>query len=352
MSVVKYEFGMTKDKEMVSKYRLQNQSGAYIEVLDYGAILHSVVVPDKEGSMKDVVLGYDKVEGYENGTCFFGATIGRNGNRIAKGKFVINGKEYQMVQNENVNNLHSGPNGYESRMWSVKEINDTENSITFGLNSPDKDQGFPGNFDISLKYEMSEDNELIIHYTGVCDQDTVANMTNHSYFNLNGHEDGSNADLLLTIHADAFTPVQDSASIPTGEIAPVAGTPMDFTKAKPIGRDIDTDFEQLNFTGGYDHNYVLNDYEPGVERVIAKVYSEKTGITMEVSTDLPGVQFYAGNFVKHEEGKNGAIYGKRSALCLETQYYPDSINQENFQSPVLKQGQAYNTVTIYRFLAE
>ncbi len=352
MSVTKYEFGVTKDQETVTMYRLQNHSGAYIEVLDYGAILRSVVVFDKEGSKKDVVLGYDKVESYENGTCFFGATIGRNGNRIANGRFVINGSEYQMAQNENGNNLHSGPNGYERRMWSVKEIDEEQNSITFGINSPDQDQGFPGNFDIAVKYEMSEDNELIIHYTGECDQDTVANLTNHSYFNLNGHEDGSNADLLLTIYADDYTPVQDSASIPTGEIAPVLGTPMDFTTEKPIGQDIDADFEQLKFTGGYDHNYVLNDYEPGVERVIAKVYSQKTGISMEVSTDLPGVQFYAGNFVEHEEGKNGAIYGKRSALCLETQYYPDSVNQENFQSPILRKGQSYNTVTIYRFSAE
>ena len=349
MSVTKSLFGKTEAGQEVSVYRLQNRAGSYIEVLDFGAILRAVVVPDKDGKMTDVVLGYDSVAGYENGTCFFGATIGRSGNRIAGGTFEINGVTYQMAQNENNNNLHSGPDGYEKRIWAVKEIREEENSVTFALNSPDQDQGFPGNFDIMVKYEMSEANEVIIHYMGSSDQDTVANLTNHSYFNPQGHDSGSNSDILLQIYADNYTPVADSASIPTGEIAPVKGTPMDFTEEKPIGKDINADFEQLKFTGGYDHNYVLNGYEKGIERVVAKAYAPKTGIAMEVTTDLPGVQFYAANFVENEQGKNGAVYGKRSAFCLETQYYPDSINQKNFESPILEQGETYNTVTIYRF---
>ena len=352
MSVTKSVFGKTEAGQEVSVYRLQNRAGSYIEVLDYGAILRAVVVPDKDGNMTDVVLGYDSVAGYENGTCFFGATIGRSGNRIAGGTFEIDGVTYQMAQNENNNNLHSGPDGYEKRIWAVKEIREEENSVTFALNSPDKDQGFPGNFDILVKYEMSEVDEVIIHYMGSSDKDTVANLTNHSYFNPQGHDSGSNSDILLKINADYYTPVADSASIPTGEIAPVKGTPMDFTEEKPIGKEINADFEQLSFTGGYDHNYVLNGYEKGIERVVAKAYAPKTGITMEVTTDLPGVQFYAANFVENEHGKNGAVYGKRSAFCLETQYFPDSINQKNFESPILEQGETYNTVTIYRFSVE
>lgn len=352
MAVVKSDFGKTKDGQAVSKYRLQNQSGAYIDVIDYGATLQSVMVPNKDGKLVDVVLGYDTVAGYEKGTCYFGATIGRTGNRINGGAFEINGRKYQMPQNENENNLHSGPDGYDVRVWSVKEVDEAQNSVTFGMMSPDGDQGCPGSMDVSVKYELSEENEVIIHYTGTCDKDTIANMTNHSYFNISGHESGSNADIQLAIYADGYNPVIDSKSIPTGEIAPVAGTPMDFTTAKPIGQDVDADFEQLSYTGGYDHNYVLRDYEKGVERVIAKAYSEATGIAMEVTTDLPGVQLYSGNFIVAEEGKGGVVYGKRSAFCLETQYYPNSINEPEFPSPLLKAGEEYNTVTIYKFSVE
>lgn len=352
MSITKSKFGTTKDGKEVSVYRLENPQGAYIEVLDFGAILRAVAVKDKEGTLRDVVLGYDDVQGYENGTCFFGATIGRSGNRIAGAKFTINGQEYQMPQNENQNNLHSGPDGFESRMWTVTETNEEENYILLSLTSPDGDQGFPGNMKVTLRYELSEENELIIHYLADTDADTVANMTNHSYFNLNGHDGGINSEIELMIDADAYNPVGDSTSIPTGENAPVEGTPMDFRTAKPIGQDIDADFQQLQFTKGYDHNYVLNDYEPGIERIVARAYSPKTGIEMEVLTDLPGVQFYAANFVDGEKGKNGAVYGFRSAFCLETQYAPNSINQENFVSPILKKGDTYNTVTIYRFRVE
>lgn len=352
MSVTKSLFGKTEAGQEVSVYRLQNRRGSYIEVLDYGAVLRAVVVPDRDGNMTDVVLGYDSVSGYEQGTCFFGATIGRSGNRIAGGTFEIGGVTYQMTKNENDNNLHSGPDGYDQRIWAVKEIREEENSVTFALHSPDLDQGFPGNFDITVKYEISETNEVIIHYMGSSDQDTVGNLTNHSYFNLEGHDSESNREILLQIHADAYTPVVDSASIPTGQIEPVKGTPMDFTEEKPIGRDIDVDFEQLRLTGGYDHNYVLNGYEKGIERVIAKAYAPKTGIAMEVTSDLPGVQFYSANFVEKELGKKGVVYGKRSAFCLETQYFPNSINQKNFESPILEQGETYNTVTIYRFSVE
>lgn len=352
MSVAKSSFGKTKDGQEVSVYKLMNTKGAYAQVLDYGAIIQAVVVKDKDGNDKDLVLGYDKVEGYEEGGCFFGAAIGRSGNRIEGAKFTIEGQEYHLTANENENNLHSGPDGYEMRMWQVREINEEENSITLGLLSPDGDQGYPGNLDIMVKYEMSENNELIIHYMGTCDKTTVVNMTNHSYFNLEGHDSGSVEEIRLMIQGAGYTPVADSRSIPTGEVALVEGTPMDFTKAKAIGQDMNADFRQLHYTGGYDHNYAVDDYEPGMIRVIAKAYSPKTGISMEVSSDLPGVQFYGGNFVKGEKGKNGMIYQEHSGFCLETQYFPNSVNQEEFESPVLEAGQTYNTVTIYRFDTE
>lgn len=352
MGVVKSSFGKTKDGQEVSAYRLTNAKGAYAQVLDYGAVLQAVVVKDKDDKDTDVVLGYDTVEGYEKGGCFFGATIGRSGNRIEGAGFTIEGQEYRLTANENENNLHSGPEGYESRMWQVREICEEENSITFGLLSPDGDQGYPGELNIMVKYQMSENNEVIIHYMGVCDRDTVVNMTNHSYFNLEGHDSGSVNDIRLKIQGGGYTPVADSKSIPTGEVAPVKGTPMDFTKFKEIGRDMDAKFDQLQYTGGYDHNYAADDYEPGMIRVIANAHSSKTGITMEVSSDLPGVQFYAGNFVKDEHGKEGVIYGEHSGFCLETQYFPNSVNQESFVSPVLEAGQPYNTITIYRFDVE
>lgn len=347
MAVEKTVFGFTKDGKEVHKYFIANESGASIEVLDFGAILYSVCVPDKEGLLRDVVLGFDRVEDYETSGTFFGATVGRSGNRIANASFSMNGVVYQMEKNENENNLHSGSNGFERRMWEVSEAENDH--ITFALISPDGDQGFPGEFKVSVTYTLTEENEVKIHYEGSCDQDTVANMTNHSYFNLGGHDSGSMLGQLLWLNADAFTPVIDTKSIPTGEIAPVAGTPMDFTTEKAIGKDIDADYDQLNFTGGYDHNFVLNQQDGSV-RLVAKAKSEESGIGMEVYTDAPGVQFYAGNFLAGEIGKEGVKYEKRNGFCLETQYYPNSVNEPSFPSPVLKKGEKYDTTTIYRFI--
>lgn len=352
MHIVKSSFGVTPSKGEVSAYRLSNQNGMYIDVIDFGAILVRAVLKDREGNPTDVVLGYDTIEGYLDNGCYFGSTIGRSGNRIAGGRFNINGETYQLEQNENENNLHSGPLGYQQMFWDVLELDETENSITFGRVSKNMEQGYPGTFDIKVKYELTEENEILIHYLGISDKDTVANLTNHSYFNLSGHDSGQVLDQKLCIHAQKYTPVADSRSIPTGELAEVGGTPMDFTSMKPIGKEIGADFQQLHFTGGYDHNYALDDYEPGIIRPIAKAYSEKSGITMEVFTDLPGVQFYSGNFIDNEVGKEGAVYTKRSGFCLETQYYPNAVNQQNFPSPILKAGEEYNTVTIYQFYEE
>ena len=349
MSVSERKFGTLSTGEEISIYHIENKNGAYAEVIPYGAILVKLCVPDKTGKLTDVVLGYDDVKQYEVNGCFFGATIGRNGNRIANAKFTINGKEYQLAVNENANNLHSGPNGFEKKIWAAEV---TDNAVAFSRVSPDGENGFPGEFKVTVCYEFTDDNELKIHYSGVCDQDTVANLTNHSYFNLNGEGSGSVEGQFLKINAASFTPVPDSASIPTGEYADVKGTPMDFTKFKAIGKDINADFDQLIFTGGFDHNYVTDNYVPGQVRPIAEAYSGTSGIAMEVSSDLPCVQFYAGNFVVNEQGKNGHVYTKRHGFCLETQTEPNSVNQEGFHSPVIKAGEQYQTTTGYRFFVK
>jgi aldose 1-epimerase len=306
-------------------------------------------VPDAKGNLTDVVLGYDSLEPYLVNGCSFGAIIGRNGNRIAGARFSIHGTEYTLAANENDNNLHSGPKGFEKRLWSVSEQSEDENRITFSRVSPDGECGFPGEFKVSVTYTFTEDNTLEIVYDGVSDQATVANMTNHSYFNLNGEGSGTMLDQYLTIHAASYTPVCDSHAIPTGVYAPVAGTVMDFNNAKKIGRDIDADFEQLKFVGGYDHNYVADNYVKGESRCIASAYSETTGIAMDVLSDAPCVQLYAGNFIEHEAGKNGHIYAKRDGFCLETQVEPNAVNQEGFHSPIIEAGEQYHTLTAYHF---
>lgn len=344
-------FGKTNDGREFNLYSFTNKNGMTMTLTELGATLVSLCVPDRDGQPRDVVLGYDKPQDYLDHTCYFGAVIGRSGNRIDKGRFTVNEKTYQMDINDNENNLHSGNDGYDSRRWEVKAADEKKNSITFHLSSPDGDQGFPGNFEISVTYTLTDDNEIVLHYEGEADADTVANLTNHTYFNLAGHDSGVMEDQLLMIAAEHYTPVRDAQSIPTGEIAPVAGTPMDFRSAKPIGRDIEEDFEQLKFVGGYDHNYALCD-RPGTKRKMAEAYCERTGIRMEAFTDCCGVQFYAGNFITDQAGKNGVQYKKRHGFCLESQYYPNSVNQEGFASPVLRAGEKYDTVTSYRFWTE
>ncbi len=345
---MKRNFGTMPDGTPLSLYSFTNKNNMTMAVTDLGATLVSVKLPDRDGVVRDVVLGYDTPQDYLEHTCYFGAVIGRSGNRIDQGSFEINGKRYQMDQNDNENNLHSGKNGFDRRKWEVSDLDETENRITFIMESLDGDQGFPGNFQVSVTYTLTDENEIILAYEGRSDQDTVANLTNHSYFNLAGHDSGSMEDQELLLLAKEYTPVRDGKAIPTGEIAPVAGTPMDFLVAKPIGRDIEADFEQLKFVGGYDHNYVLS-RESGEMKKMAEAYCGRTGIAMEAFTDCCGVQFYAGNFITDQKGKEGVIYKKRQGFCLESQYYPNSINQEGFPKPVLKAGEPYRTTTSYRF---
>ena len=341
MGVSERKFGTLPTGEEIKIYHLENKSGAYAEVLSFGAILAKICVPDKNGELRDVVLGYDDIEGYE-------AIIGRSGNRIENARFFIDDKEVVLAENENHNNLHSGPNGFEKKLWEVKEISQEKNSVDFFRISPDGENGFPGEFAVVVKYEFTEENELKIIYRGRSDAATVANMTNHSYFNLTGEGSGKVLDTYLTIHARDYNPV-DEFSIPTGEYAAVEGTPMDFNKAKKIGQEIEADFQQLKYTGGYDHNYVTDNYAKGSRRTVAVAYNETSGITMDVISDCPCVQFYAGNFVIDEKGKNGHVYNKREGFCLETQVEPNAVNVEAFHSPVLEAGEKYQSFTAYKF---
>ena len=347
MGIVKKEFGTARDGEALFLYEITNQAGMSATLTNLGATIVSVKVPDRSGKLTDVVLGYDTPEEYYQNSCYFGAVIGRSGNRIDKGRFQLNGKTYQLDINDNENNLHSGNNGFDERVWKVARTDDQ--SITFFLKDDDMEQGYPGNFQVSVTYTFTEDGTLTLHYEGEADADTVANLTNHVYFNLGGHDSGTILDHVMKMQSKCYTPVRDGQAIPTGEIAPVADTPMDFVNEKPIGKDIDADFAQLQYVGGYDHNYVIKQ-DKGALELFATVYSPKTGICLEACTDLPGFQFYAGNFMPEaQKGKGGVVYGRRCGFCLESQYYPNSINQEGFAAPILKAGEKLDTTTAYRF---
>lgn len=339
-------FGSIQSGKKATLYILENKNHTVVKVTDFGATLVSVLFADKDGVMKDMVLGYDDAASYEKGTSCFGATIGRNGNRIKDARFTIDGKEWVIEANENNNSLHSGKNGFNHLMWEMKESGD--NYVTFYHYSTQEEQGFPGNMHVTVTYTLDDEDTVHITYHAKADADTVMNFTNHSYFNLAGHDSGVMLDQKLQLFADAYTPDEDSHSIPTGEIAPVAGTPMDFTTMKPIGQDINADFEQLHFTGGYDHNYVLSD-KPGTMRQMAKAECDASGIAMDAYTECCGVQLYAGNFIGTQTGKGGVTYGDRHGFCLESQFYPNAVNEKNFPSPVVPADTEYHSETKYHF---
>lgn len=336
-------FGVTSGGKTVYLYTFENKNGMKMTVSDFGAVLTHLWVPSKDGQLVDVVLGYDQLAQYENNNnVYFGATIGRNANRIDQGKFEIDGQVYQVDQNEGENQLHGGFSGYHTRPWLVKEVDELNQKIVFLLFSPDGDQGFPGNLSLEVSYQLTDLNELIISYTGESDTKTVFNPTNHTYFNLNGHANGTILEHSLQLDCSYYTPVKDSKSIPTGEVLPVANTPMDFKQSKKIGRDINQIVEQLQLTGGYDHNYVLDETKQETEAFVHLI-GDQTGISLKGYTNLPGVQLYTGNFIEQEAGKNGVNYQKYSGLCLETQFFPDAVNQVNFKSPYIEE----NVQTVY-----
>ncbi len=316
---------------------LKNRAGTRLILTETGASVLSLVF---HGT--DIVLGWEDPEKYGTNPGSLGATIGRCANRIGGARFSLNGKEYQLVANNGPNNLHSGPNGWKLRRWEAVDVRET--AATFRLDSPDGDQGFPGNMRVSVTYSLKENDEIRILYRAVSDADTLFNVTNHAYFNLNGHDAGSIQKHSLCIFADAYTP-GDAGQIPTGEIAPVAGTPFDFRKERLIGERIDQPHPQLAAAGGYDHNYCLNG--DGL-RLAARLRGDRTGIVLTVSTDRPGVQLYTANSLRADGGKGGAVYGPRSAVCLETQCWPDAVHHGNFPSPVLKAGEEFVTETVWK----
>ena len=346
MGVTKETFGTTKGGTEVYLYTIENSKGMKAKVTNFGAILTALYAPNKSGRLDDVVLGYDKLADYEVNGSFFGATVGRNANRIAGAKFTIDDVIYQLAVNDGKNNLHSDMElGFHKRVWNAEEL---DQAVRFSYVSADGETGFPGTLKISVTYTLTEDNALEIHYDGVSDKKTVINLTNHSYFNLAGHNNGKIYDTMLQINASNYTPII-SGAIPTGEIVSVKGTDMDFTTSMRVGGRINDTWDQLTMVKGYDHNWVLDNYDGNI-RKIATAIDQTAGRTMEVYTDLPGVQFYAGNCIAETVGKGGTVYSERSGFCLETQYYPNHVNQPEFPQAIFDAGQPYQTTTIYKFV--
>ena len=350
-------FGELPDGTKVQVFTLKNKNGMEMRVMDYGATVLSLTAPDKDGNFADVVLGCDTLDGYLKGVPYFGAVVGRYGNRIANGKFTVDGKEYTLPLNDKNGgiecSLHGGLKGFDKVMWDVVKVGHAEHSefIVFHYTSQDGEEGYPGKLGIDVVYALTNENQWVIFYHATTDAPTVLNLTNHTYFNLTG----AKRDILgheMMLNCDAFTPT-DAGLIPTGEIAPVEGTPMDFRTPTAIGARIGDDFEALKLGGGYDHNWVINAGDEEQLTLAARVKDPESGRVLEVRTSQPGVQFYAGNFLDGTiTGKNGVKYEKRYGFCLETQHYPDSPNQPNFPTTVLVPGEHYRQMTQFQFSAE
>jgi aldose 1-epimerase len=341
--VAKEHWGTTSDGESAELYTLTNPNGAEVRVATYGGTVVSLRVPDRSGVTADVVAGFDRFEEYLKPPPYFGSIIGRYGNRIGKGRFLLNGSMYLLAQNDGENHLHGGIRGFDKRVWEARPVSQQCLELTYF--SKDAEEGYPGNLSTSVSYTLTDANDLQIEYTASTDEDTVVNLTSHGYFNLAGEGDILGHEVL--IHADRFTPV-DEGLIPTGELAPVAGTPFDFRAATTIGERIEQKSEQLLLGGGYDHNWVLNRSGIGLEAA-ARVTEPKSGRVMEVLTTEPGLQFYSGNFLNGTLTGKGRTYNRRSAFCMETQHFPDSPNKPHFPSTVLRRGATYRSTTVYRF---
>jgi len=344
MTLEKKEFGTMPDGQKVNLYILTNPNGIKAEITNYGAILVSLRVPDKNGEFADITLGYDHLDGYLKETPYFGATVGRYANRIKDGKFTLNGVEYSLAQNDNDNHLHGGIKGFDKRVWDASPFEEQDSAgIKFSYLSPDGEEGYPGNLSCTVTYTLTKNNELKIDYEAQTDKATPVNLTHHSYFNLQGQGTGDILDHILYINADQYTP-NDEELIPTGGIASVKDTPLDFTSPTAIG-------ERINqVPGGYDHNFILNG-EQGSLRLAAKVSEPDKGRVMEIHTTEPAIQFYTGNFLDGSlTGKSGKIYEKHFGFCLEPQHFPDSPNHPSFPSTILKPGEKYTKTTLFRFI--
>ena len=333
--------------KQVSLYKLTNANGLEMLVTNYGGRVVSLMTPDADGNFADIVLGFDSLQQYRTSEeAFFGAAVGRYANRIANGKFSIDGEEYQLPQNDGDNTLHGGPGGFHNVVWDAEKKD--EQTLELSYVSPDKEMNFPGRLEVTMTYTLTNKNEFRIYYEATTNKKTVCNLTHHSFFNLSGAGEGTITDHKININADSITPV-NSSLIPTGEIQSVKGTPFDFTASLPIGKRIDADNKQLQIAGGYDHNYVLNHEKEGDITLAARVIDPESGRILKVFTDQPGMQLYTGNFLDNIHGKHGKVYDKRDAFCLETQLFPDAPNQPEFPSAVLKPGETYTHTCIYKF---
>ena len=341
MSITKRKFGKVDGKE-ITLYTLTNASGALsAEITDFGGIVRSLVF-----NGTDVVLGRDSAEEYTNNAGHYGELIGRNSNRIYRSEFTLNGKTYKLAANNGLNNLHGGNVGYGQRIWNAQAVDGEEPSLVLTLHSPDGEEGFPGNVEVKVTYTVTADNSLEIHYEAQTDADTIINLTNHSYFNLNGHDSGNAENHKVTVYADFYTPNTDEC-MPYGEILSVSGTPFDLREGKTLKEGFESGFNQIDMFGGYDHNFVLNG---SGYRKVAEATGDRSGITMECFTDLPGVQLYSGNsIVEGEKCKNGASYHVHDAFCFETQMFPNATSYPFFPSIFVKKGEKYDTKTAYRF---
>lgn len=349
MSIKCCSYGFMKDGTEVTLYKLSNNKGLKAEIINYGGTITKLFVPDNKGNLDDITLGFDTLEGYLNNSPFFGALVGRHANRIEDAQFELNGKQYNLYKNNGNNHLHGGLKGFDKVVWNadiVKNVKDESLQLTY--RSEDGEEGYPGNLDVKVTYTLNEDNELIIDYYAVSDKDTVVNLTNHAYFNLCGHAAGDVLSHEVMINADSFTAIDEHCS-PTGEIRKVDGTPMDLKTRKTLKTGLSSEYEQIIKGGGYDHNWVLNT-AGDISKKAAEVYEKSTGRVMEVFTTKPGVQLYTANFLGNTGPcKENAAYVKRGGLCLETQFFPNSMKHRNFPSPVLKAGQEYCHKTIYKF---
>ena len=340
------DFVSETDGKSTALYTLTNSSGMEVCITNFGGWIVSVMVPDRDGNMRDVVLGFDNIAAYKTVPSDFGAAIGRYANRINQGRFTLDGVEYQLPRNNYGHCLHGGPEGWQNKVYDVLQA--TDNTLILSIDSPDGDEGFPGNVTAEVSYTLGEDNTLRIDYSASTDKPTIINMTNHSYFNLSGDPTKPATDHILYVNADSFTPV-DSTFMTSGEILPAEGTPMDFRNARTIGKDIDADYVQLENGKGYDHNWVLNT-GGDIAKLAASLYSPESGIELRVYTDEPGIQIYTGNFLDGTvTGKHGIAYPHRASVCLETQHYPDTPNKPEWPSAVLRPGEKYKSTCIYSF---
>lgn len=345
-SISQQAWGTTKQGVAAELFTLRNAHGVEARISTYGGTITHLIVPDKNGVMGDVVLGFDTLAEYEAGSPYFGCLVGRFGNRIAKATFTLDGNTYSLPINNGVNALHGGTQGFDKVVWSAKPIEGDEPSLELTYVAKDGEQGYPGQLTVKALYTLTKDNAIRLEYTATTDKPTIVNLTQHSYFNLAGKGDINSHELWL--NADAMTPV-DETLIPTGKVTPVKGTPFDFTTATKIGERVDAKDEQIAFGGGYDHNFVVNQAKAGELTLQARVFESTTGRVLEVLSTEPAVQFYGGNFLDGTlKGKYGQVYAHRSGLCLEPQHYPDSPNQPSFPSTVLRPGQVYHNTIIYR----